>query len=317
MKRRFFAIWAAALCLLAACTARTEVTQDSSSGVDTPPPTDAPPLKEPAEALIYAVDLETQQQSSQTEDGAGVLASCSFTLPVMRVFREGGASLTQAQTASEEEALQKAQTFNDEFAQWDIDSSFADLVETAQSGWEWYLESGYDWLPQGYTAELDCTVYRTDSLVSVACAYYTYTGGAHPNFYYGGWNFDLDSGNFFSPATLAKDGVAFQKAVTDEILLQIRQRCEEEGIQPEDLYWGDYESIAADWEHYAVTFDADGMNITFSPYDIAPYAAGAQAFTLPYDWLTPHLSESGLALLELSSPSVTDSTAPESSGEAG
>ena len=59
------------------------------------------------------------------------------------------------------------------------------------------------------------------------------------------------------------------------------------------------------------------MHITFSPYDIAPYAAGAQEFTLPYDWLAPHLSESGLALLELSSPSVTDNTAPESSGEAG
>ena len=41
------------------------------------------------------------------------------------------------------------------------------------------------------------------------------------------------------------------------------------------------------------------MTVVFSPYELAPYAAGPQEFFLSYDWLKPHLGPHGLELLGL------------------
>ena len=82
----------------------------------------------------------------------------------------------------------------------------------------------------------------------------------------------------------------------DEIIRQI-------GTSSEDAvalgYWEDYQTIAADWSSYAVSFDEDGMTVAFSPYEIACYAAGPQIFKLSYDFLKPYLSDHGLEILEL------------------
>ena len=65
----------------------------------------------------------------------------------------------------------------------------------------------------------------------------------------------------------------------------------EDGTIPAEWYWEDYETIAADWACYAVTFDEAGMTVTFSPYEIAAYAFGPQVFTMSYEFLEPYLSE--------------------------
>ena len=43
------------------------------------------------------------------------------------------------------------------------------------------------------------------------------------------------------------------------------------------------------------------MTVTFSPYELAAYAAGPQIFRLTYDQLAPHLGEHGRTLLGLGS----------------
>ena len=48
-----------------------------------------------------------------------------------------------------------------------------------------------------------------------------------------------------------------------------------------------------------MSFDEEGMEVIFSPYELAPYAAGPQSFRLSYDWLEPHLSAHGRVLLGL------------------
>lgn len=46
-----------------------------------------------------------------------------------------------------------------------------------------------------------------------------------------------------------------------------------------------------------MSFDEEGMTVTFAPYEIACYAAGTQEFRLDRDFLGQYLSAEGLRLL--------------------
>jgi len=150
---------------------------------------------------------------------------------------------------------------------------------------------------RGYSTELACELYETESFVSVRGMYYSFTGGAHPNTMYTAWNFDLESGSFVEPGFLAADTQAFQEAVAEEIIRQADAIAEREGVKPGQYYWEEYRDIAAAWADYTVSFGEEGMTVTFAPYEIACYAAGTQEFRLDRDFLGQYLSPEGLRLL--------------------
>ena len=150
---------------------------------------------------------------------------------------------------------------------------------------------------RGYETELNTTFYETDGFVSVRGMYYSFTGGAHPNTMYTAWNFDLESGSFVEPGFLAADAQVFQEAVTEEIIRRADAIAAENSQEPGVYFWEDYRDIAAKWADYAVSFDDEGMTVTFSPYEIACYAAGTQEFRLDRDFLDQYLSAEGLRLL--------------------
>lgn len=168
----------------------------------------------------------------------------------------------------------------------------------ARAEWEWRQQEGIPW-EAAFTEEMECRVYQTERLVSVAGTYYSYTGGAHPNTVLVACNFDLEGGDFLTPEQLAEDSEAFSQAVYEEILRQIDLWAEENGMGAEDLFWENYQEIAAGWSSYAVSFDESGMSVAFSPYELAAYAAGSQIFRMDYDFLEPLLSGEGRTVLGL------------------
>lgn len=247
----------------------------------------------PPETVAFSVEMEEYQETVRDEDGA-VLAECSYELPVMRALTEDGAVLETASTEAQERALAKAEAFNARFAPWKTNPKT--LAESAREDRAFRNESGLE--PVAYTDDLWCTVYRTETLVSVSGTYSTYTGGAHPNHILMSWNFDLEAGEFFEPEILDEGG-DLRDFVRVALVRQVREPEGEPGAKPEDLYWEDYEDILADWPSYAVSFDEEGMTVGFSPYELACYAAGPQVFRLTYDQLRPHLGQHGKALLGL------------------
>lgn len=247
----------------------------------------------PPETVAFSVEMEEYQETVRDEDGA-VLAECSYELPVMRALTEDGAVLETASTEAQKRALAKAEAFNARFAPWKTNPKT--LAESAREDRAFRNESGLE--PVAYTDDLWCTVYRTETLVSVSGTYSTYTGGAHPNHILMSWNFDLEAGEFFEPEILDEGG-DLRDFVRVALVRQVREPEGEPGAKPEDLYWEDYEDILADWPSYAVSFDEEGMTVGFSPYELACYAAGPQVFRLTYDQLRPHLGQHGKALLGL------------------
>lgn len=253
----------------------------------------APP---PAAALTFAVEVETYEETVRDEDGA-VLAECSYELPVLTARLKDGSVLESAATEEEERALALAESFNARFAQWKANPRT--LAESAKEDRAFRNESGLT--PVAYTDNLSCAVYQTETLISVSGVYSTYTGGAHPNHILMSWNFDLGAGDFIEPEML-DEGAGLRDYVQLALARQIREVAAEAGMTPKDLYWEDYADILSDWPSYAVSFDAEGMTVGFSPYELACYAAGPQVFRLTYEELLPYLGQHGKALLGLEDP---------------
>ena len=247
----------------------------------------------PAEVIAFSVEMETYEETVRDEDGAA-LAECSYELPVLTARLADGSVLETVTTAGQERALAAAETFNGRFAQWKTNPRT--LAESAREDRAFRNESGLE--PVAYTDNLSCTVYQTETLVSVSGNYSTYTGGAHPNRILMSWNFDLDAGEFFEPEILDEGG-DFREYVHLALVKQARETAAAAGMTPKDFYWEDYEDTLAEWSSYAVSFDETGMTVGFSPYELAAYAAGPQVFHLAYETLLPHLGQHGRALLGL------------------
>ena len=277
--------------LLTGCGAATMTMVTGS-----PLPAASNPEPEPSGVIRYEVELSERSDHAQAEDGTA-LASYTFQLPVLTAVREDGTPITDARSEAEEQALAAAAVFNEKFGKWAAAEEFPEFVTSAEEDLALRREWDTQWMP--YELTLDCTVYQTERIISVAGLYYSYTGGAHPNTWQLGWNFDLEEGGFFGPEILA-DGTELQEAVSGEITRQARLPLED-GTVPAEWYWEDYEAIIANWASYTVSFDEAGMVVIFSPYELAPYAAGPQTFRLSYEWLEPHLSAHGRALLGLKS----------------
>ena len=282
---------------LTACAGKAPASE--APMVDLEPPLEENVLLTEAapDALTYQVEIETYEDTAQAGDGTELL-TCRFQYPVMTVCRQDGTPLEQARTDQEEQALSAAKVFNDQFGPATVEEEFQEMAALAEEDLTFRRESGMEWT-SAYTMDLDCTVYQTEQMISVSAEYYSYTGGAHPNTVLLAWNFDLTTGQFFTPEILAADGQTFSDAVHQEILLQSRLVAAEQDLTAEEFFWPDYEEIAAGWSSYAVSFDETGMTVGFSPYELAAYVMGSQVYHLTYEQLTPYLSAHGMELLGL------------------
>ena len=252
----------------------------------------------PLPDLQYRVELKTFEHTSYDEADGAVLATYRAQVPVMTVLLSDGTQLTEAETAGGQRALEIAETFNSQFDPWTEEEDFNALTEDARAAKKTLEADGYT-MVGNYAKDLSCTVYQTEHLISVSGLCYSYTGGAHPNSWQMAWNFDLKNGTFFAGEALATDNAAFRDAVTQELLVQARENARDNGMTAEELYMPGYEELLADWGSYTVYFDDSGMTVAYSPYELAPYAAGTQEFRLGYEWMAPRLSKRGCEILEL------------------
>ena len=157
-------------------------------------------------------------------------------------------------------------------------------TEQAVGGYSFWQE----WLPYaqeemaanpeyfgGYTSESTYVIQRADSLVfSIREDYGSFTGGAHGNYGAMGWTFDTATG-----ARLALADVLTDTDSLDEILAE--KIPEKYTMIPFDSL----DEMLAEYapEDYTWTLGYQGITFYFSPYEIAPYAAGLLTATIWFD----------------------------------
>ena len=270
-------------------------------GITTLPTPEDPELPAAAdpEEITYEVTTDPHEETVHAEDGT-LLMTVSFQLPHLQAYADGTLIETPA-TPAQEEAMERVNTFNENFNQWRESGDTAQSMEDAKSLYQSFPDAFSN---TSYCEEFTYTAYRTGSLISIAADYYSYLGGAHPNDVYFSWNFDLDSSTFLTIPELATDPQAFTLAVADMIEVQAGERFasepEYEGLSISDIYWDNYRETIEKWgSDYAASFDADGLTVIFSAYELASYANGPQEFHIPYAALDSYWSDSGRTVLGL------------------
>jgi hypothetical protein len=112
-------------------------------------------------------------------------------------------------------------------------------------------------------------------------------GAAHPNTYSRTATYDLEAGSFLTLDRLFFPGADYLGPISDYCKAELASR---------DLGYDLLSSAGADplpenYRNWNVT--ADGLLITFDPYQVAAYAAGPQMITIPYADLQAILDPQG------------------------
>ncbi|MBQ4054741.1 MAG: DUF3298 domain-containing protein [Clostridia bacterium] len=120
----------------------------------------------------------------------------------------------------------------------------------------------------------------SDAVVSVLLSVHSYTGGAHGHTVYKAVNFDLNSAKSidmqYVTGVPAEEYTPFLKS---NILEKMRNSTDNMYFSTEDGVLDD----CFDDTQFVIT--ESGITVFFQEYDIAPFAAGAQMFDIPYNEL--------------------------------
>ena len=238
-----------------------------------------PDPPQPPEEDTYTLQEMTGRNTTADDDGQ-ILSQYSYKLYTMEV----------PENASEE-AVSKAETFNakmEELAK-SLEQSGELLEESARSAKEMGV------LENNYAEETEASVIVMGEVISLKVEGYSSSGGVHPNYWTVSYLFDWSKGAYIDPIEVADDPELLRATVTDQILDQIMGMDEEVRAG----YFTGYEETVARWNEYCVIYQEDGLEVTFSPYELGPYAMGMQVFNLAYGDVENALGEMGMQRLGL------------------
>ncbi len=282
MKRVKWLVWLLSVAMLCACGAN-ELQQKATPEAPQSEQVDTP-VDELSSTPCYT--YEDKVVSCQfTDEESGVLyAMYRYSVPMMRV--ENVDDLT-------EEALVIAQrnveSFNAQMQKL-LDDAVVFGEETAAA----VAEGDFVQIGTTYaTDEKELVVTQTGQILTIRADGYYYSGGAHPMVYTSSYLFDLVLGQFIDPTQIADDPEQFRTQTAELLVAQAESLGEEYTAG----FWSDYVEIIGHWNDAAVLFDAEGMTVIFSVYELGPYAMGPVELFLPYEALADALGAGGLAHL--------------------
>lgn len=275
MKKLFASLLALSLALsLGACAVKVDPT-----GPDTPKPSQ-PETPE----LTFAVGTPLTHESTYTADDGTLLLHTNYELPQLELRTADGALYEPGAAATQSTAVAVRDAFNAEMERC-YAAVLSNESELAQEARDHYGSDSMSFEYSYYEDELlGEVVYQTDGLISVLANAYAFYGGAHPNTSTLAWSFDLTTGEF-----LTLDGLdaqpstdsALGESLTHTLAMAVLEQIDAQGLS--EYYFEDYASyifdLAANASFY---FNDKGMTIVFDPAVIAPYAASAQKFEIPY-----------------------------------
>lgn len=219
----------------------------------------------------------------KTVEGAVFPSGARYDYAVPKLHVDNFADLTAEEQAK---AVQVTRAFNQK-----MDRVLADALTRGEAMGRESQETG---TPAPYD-ELTASVAQVGRVLSVRLDSSTYAGGAHPMTAAAGYLFDLDTGEFFAPAALGEDPAAFRQGVA--ALLTAKAEAEPEEVRAG--YWPSYRDVLSRWDRAAVVLSPEGMEVTFSLYELGPYALGEVRFALSFGELAELLGPGGLAKVGL------------------
>lgn len=137
-----------------------------------------------------------------------------------------------------------------------------------------------------------------DDIFSVLFVINTYySGAAHPNHETAALNFDLRHGRALRLADLFKPSALYLRALSDYCIRDLKRQMRESDMEDPSAMDADIEEgakpDAKNFKSWLLT--RRGLEITFDPYQVGPYAAGPQRVLVPYAALKDLINPEGPA----------------------
>jgi hypothetical protein len=150
-------------------------------------------------------------------------------------------------------------------------------------------QQGYEFRP--YVLDISYKVHNTGKLLSFSVSHYEYTGGAHGMTNVTYYNIaNLEKARKLQLSDLFQPGYDYRTVLNNLIKQQIALREQQEDSLG---YW--FNGIS---KNQAFSFQDGNLVIHFGQYEIAPYAAGMPAFTIPKNQYANLLKSDIRALLQ-------------------
>lgn len=225
------------------------------------PPAENPPKETPPAEMSAAVALLHLMQGDKTLENwheTNVVTRSSW----QKLELQNEDAQKYPQLANAFEAMNAEAQTQAELQLLDLDAAATEM-------------SGEEYDPRYLVAESTYCVQRADeNLVSIVEYNYVYSGGVHPNHGWHGRNYDPKTGAEVSIADFLTDTEGLKEILVEKLTTEYSDVALDTLSQtlsyyaPEDFTW---------------TADYQGMTFWFSPYDIAPYAAGTLTAKLWFD----------------------------------
>ena len=247
----------------------------------------------------FALGTSLTDETNFTADDGTVLMTQKYEFPQLEVQTADGTPCDLSSVDSEMADI--CQTFNDAM-QTEASNFEASVQETLASAQSAYanLDSDMQAAWANYSDELTIgTTYQTSGILSIQANCYSFYGGAHPSTYTRTWNYDLTTGEFITFDTLLGDTNPFADTLDYELGYAIQTQIDEQGLS--EGYFDDYIDYINDLPTHAnFCLQDSGMLVIFDTYVLAPYAAGAQTFTIPYSTFYYALPDHIQSLIDIS-----------------
>lgn len=157
----------------------------------------------------------------------------------------------------------------------------SDLYKQAVTAYQEAMKNGYPF--HTFDAVLQYEIsYNRDCYLSIYRDQYEYTGGAHGNTVRASDSWNLANGCTLALSCFFLPGQRYRAFLIEQILRQ----ADEQMQQNPGIFFEDYRSLIPKYfneKSYFLT--PSGLEIYYQQYEIAPYATGIVAFTIPYDTL--------------------------------
>jgi hypothetical protein len=130
------------------------------------------------------------------------------------------------------------------------------------------------------------------SVLLIVSSYYQ--GAAHPNGYSEALNFDLKNGKVLKLMDLFKPGAKYLQALSAFCVADLKKQSKAKG-EPGMLDDSSINSGAAPAlkNYHSWTIKKQGLGVEFDPYQVGPYAAGAQSVVVPYSVIKDLINPDG------------------------
>lgn len=156
----------------------------------------------------------------------------------------------------------------DRFRQLMMEMDAEELEYARKRGFPNYSEVGYS---------ID---FASLSVISVAFGNGVYSGGAHPNSHSFTLNFDLKNGRKLMLGDLFLKNANYLNVISDYAIAELKTQ----GEYP-DNEWIERGAAPLEENFRSWNITKEGLRINFDQYQVAPYVAGPQEVTIPYEKL--------------------------------